>query len=83
MSDRYTKIVLTVIAVCLLKIAFSDLIVPAEAQGNRRYVVYSNPDFHQFAQAVDDSLARGWQLQGGISFHPKTGAPAQAMYLPR
>lgn len=33
MSDRYTKIVLTVIAVCLLKIAFSDLIAPAEAQG--------------------------------------------------
>lgn len=33
MSDRYTKIILTVIAVCLLKIAFSDLIAPAEAQG--------------------------------------------------
>lgn len=32
MSDRYTKIVLTVIAVCLLKIAFGDLIAPAEAQ---------------------------------------------------
>jgi preprotein translocase subunit SecE len=33
MYDRYTKIVLTVIAVCLLKIAFADLISPAEAQG--------------------------------------------------
>jgi hypothetical protein len=83
MSDRYTKIVLTVIAVCLLKIAFGDLIAPAEAQGNRRYVVYSNSDLSQFAQAIDDSLASGWKLQGGVSFHPKTGAPAQAMYLPR
>lgn len=83
MTDRYTKNILTVIAVCLLKMAFSDLVAPAEAQGNRRFVVYSNPDFGQLAQAVDDSLAAGWRLQGGIAFHPKTGAPAQAMYLPR
>lgn len=34
MSDRYTKIVLTVIAVCLMKIAFGDLITPVEAQAS-------------------------------------------------
>lgn len=52
MSDRYTKIVLTVIAVCLLKIAFGDLIAPAEAQGQIQKVSICNPDGSLCASVV-------------------------------
>jgi hypothetical protein len=78
--DRYSKIILTIIALCLFKISFENFFPPAEAQLKRRYIVVSNSDFSQFSQAVDDYFAQGWKLQGGITFHPGTGAPAQAMF---
>jgi hypothetical protein len=62
MYDRYTKIVLTVIAVCLLKIAFADLISPAEAQGGVQRVAICDRNGSDCASVTRLPGALGAQL---------------------